>query len=288
MKLKKLLFCIFSLTSLWAFSLDFNKDVKIHCSNDTIIINDLLLKYSSHPGTFGEKQIAIADEFDGFPYAKGTLEGSPERLTICIDSLDGITFIENVVALTQAASSANPTWRNFADILQNIRYRKGKLNGYPSRLHYMSDWIGENIYRGNITELTEKFPATGSTRMTLDYMTRHIDEYPALQDSTTLEDIRMVEMGFRAYRVPFLKKQAIANKELLSSLKDGDIMVFVPKIAGLDASNVGFIRIKDGIPYLYHASKEKGKVVLESQSIPYYLKHEGRTMMGFRILRLTD
>ena len=56
----------------------------------------------------------LARQFIGTPYAAGTLEHSPETLTINLDSLDCTTFVETVLALAYTAAENRPSWRDFA------------------------------------------------------------------------------------------------------------------------------------------------------------------------------
>ena len=55
-----------------------------------------------------------------------------EELVIRTDAVDCLTFVEYTLA--QALGSS------FTENLQKIRYRDGIIDGYPSRLHYTSDW----------------------------------------------------------------------------------------------------------------------------------------------------
>ena len=48
------------------------------------------------------------------------------------------------------------SWRDFIYNLKRMRYRSGEINGYPSRLHYVSDWIVDNRFRGNFADRSEE------------------------------------------------------------------------------------------------------------------------------------
>ena len=48
-------------------------------------------------------------------------------------------------------SRARDLYRN---TLQQIRYRRGRVDGYASRLHYFTDWIRDNEQKGLVRELT--------------------------------------------------------------------------------------------------------------------------------------
>lgn len=278
----------FAFAFLSVHAIDYRNQVRIHCENDTAFVNRLLVQLQEGNPSLQERVVKGAESFLGVPYVPSTLEGEEEKLTIRTDGVDCTTFVDNVIALAKASEKSRPTWRHYAEILENLRYRKGEMKGYPSRLHYVSDWIAENIYRGNVKELTEDFQGSTFQRMTLDYMTRHPEKYPALNDASVLEEIKMVEMGYRAHKVPYLKKETITRKDVTEELQDGDIIIIVPRETGLDASHMGFVKKKDGVVNLLHASSKEGKVTVSEESLQHYFKHQGRTSLGYRILRVTD
>lgn len=260
--------------------------IRFHCAQDTLRIDSLLLSNIGKSGN--EAVMPLIEGLIGTPYKSGTLEAEEEILTLNIDELDCTTFVENVVAMSKALENVTPDWRKMAEELKNIRYRKGNIDGYASRLHYFSDWIGENMYRGYIEDITERLPSSLSRMKSLSYMTRHRNEYPALADSAVYDRMKMVEEGFRLLRIPYLKKESIGNKKDLALLRSGDIIAILSGNPDLDVQHVGFIEMRDGIAYLIHASKKEGKVVRESRPLSDYFKHDGRTAAGFRVLRVKD
>lgn len=74
------------------------------------------------------------------PYVAHTLEvNDTERLVVNLRQLDCTTLVETVCALTMAAREGQRDYRSFCQQLQRLRYRRGRLDGYPSRLHYFRD-----------------------------------------------------------------------------------------------------------------------------------------------------
>lgn len=133
----------------------FSQHIKWHNeASDTTRINRLLTKAAAIPDP--EKRVAaLANEFIGTPYVAGTLESADgEQLTVNIDEVDCTTLVDNIMALALTAGEHRTSWRDFVYNLERIRYRGGSINGYPSRLHYISDWIIDNSHRGNFTEAT--------------------------------------------------------------------------------------------------------------------------------------
>lgn len=110
-------------------------------ATDTTRINDLLVDLVARDIASPTARTAYAaQKFIGVPYAAHTLEGSPEQLTVRLDSLDCTTFVETVLALSYTAGERRSSWRDFVYNLERLRYRNGRIDGYPSRLHYISDW----------------------------------------------------------------------------------------------------------------------------------------------------
>lgn len=255
---------------------------------DTARITAILVKASDvNARSVQERVGAIAREFIGTPYVAGTLEGTPEALTVNVDQMDCTTFVETVLAMAVTVGERRSSWRDFLYNLENMRYRQGTLDGYASRLHYISDWIVDNSHRGNIDDVTDRIAESSYQVKTLDYMSSHRDDYPALADDSEFERIKSVEVGYRSHRFPYLKPSKLLSKDVVAKLRDGDVVAFTTKVPGLDVSHVGFIVMKDGVPYLLHASSREGKVVVDPLSLADYL-HRNRNITGARILRLKN
>ena len=279
-----LVFCTFyfSLSALVPQNL-----MRFHCEDDTIKINAIISNSDQH-SNISNRVIDLAKQFIDCNYVASTLEADKEMLTVNVHEFDCTTFVETVAALTKTVQRNHATWRDFVQNLESIRYRKGTMGNYASRLHYVSDWIVDNIYRGNFKEITTNIDGVTTMTKTLNYMSRNSAKYPALADSANLAEIKKVEMGYRSHLIPYLKKQLFAKKAIYQQLKDGDIIVILSKTEGLDASHVGFITFIDGEPHLLHASKLHGKVCIEQISVDEYLKRHARNAPGVRIIRIVE
>ncbi|WP_296705903.1 N-acetylmuramoyl-L-alanine amidase-like domain-containing protein, partial [Algoriphagus sp.] len=89
-----------------------------------------------------QQVIAIGKNFLKTPYVEKTLEiPGPEQLVINLNGLDCTTYLETVIALVRLSEKSDFSFETFEKELEFIRYRDGKNEGYPSRLHYFSDWI---------------------------------------------------------------------------------------------------------------------------------------------------
>lgn len=257
-------------------------------ANDTTRINEILNDVASKNfATPNERCGYIARKFIGKPYAAGTLEQSPELVTVNIDEFDCTTFVETVLAMAYTIGEGRVSWRDFVYNLERMRYRGGELGGYSSRLHYICDWFIDNIHRGNFTDATRLFPKINYIVRTIDFMSSNRDKYPALADSAEFARIKEIEIGYRSHRFPYIKTQDLGDKATKASFTDGDAVALVSSLKNLDVSHMGFIVIENGEPYLLHASSRNGKIEISKRPLHDYLKRD-RSFSGVRVLRLTE
>ncbi len=260
---------------------------RFHCEeSDTTRINKILVEsIASGFKTAGERTADIAMRFVGTPYVAHTLEGDTEMLTVNLDELDCTTFVETVMALSYTAGEGRSTWRDFLYNLQRLRYRGGEVNGYASRLHYISDWVIDNTHRGNFKEVTANFPAVAYQVRTIDFMSANRNKYPALADDNEYERIRSVEIGYRNHRFPYIKSSNLGKKTTMAALRNGDIVALVTKLKNLDVTHMGIIIMQEGVPYLLHVSSSHGKVELTSVPLADFMK-KNLSLIGIRVFRL--
>lgn len=255
-------------------------------ASDTARINDILSETVARQyNSSGERTADIAMRFIGTPYVAHTLEGDEELLTVNLDELDCTTFVETVMALSLTAGEHRTTWHDYIYNLARLRYRGGEVNGYASRLHYISDWAIDNIHRGNFREVTSNFPSAAYLVRTIDFMTANRDKYPALADDSQFERMRSVEIGYRNHRFPYIKTSDLGKKATMAALRDGDIVALVTKMKNLDVTHMGVIIKKDGVPYLLHASSSLGEVVLTTVPLADFMK-KNPSLAGIRVFRL--
>jgi len=232
----------------------------------------------------GERVAAIGCFFIGTPYVGGTLEADgPECLQINLRGLDCTTLVENVLALNLMLQSEKTTFDTFKEKLTLIRYRDGILDQYPSRLHYTSDWIGNNLAKGLI-----KVVCMGDSAMLfplqLNFMSTHPEYYPALEANTDF----VAAMAAHETRINDVSRLMYLPKERVraagSCIQTGDIIAITTGTPGLDYSHLGLaIRDKNGQVYLLHASSAAKKVVLSDKPLSDYLldikRHTGITVV---------
>ena len=222
-------------------------------------------------------------QFLGTPYKSGTLEGEDEMLRINLDGMDCTTFIENAMALALTAGEKRSSWRDYAFNLERLRYRGGKMTGYASRLHYISDWALDNSTKGLLREVTDFVGRSDRMVKSLDWITSHRSDYPALTDSATFAAMKNVESGYHGHRMIYIKSANVGG----ARLEEGDIVALVSKKEGLDVSHVGIITMIKGKAHLMHASSASGKVTVEAKPLADYLRRQ-RDVAGIRVFRLSS
>jgi hypothetical protein len=160
----------------------------------------------------GELVARIGLELRGSPYEAGTLDHNPDRelCTINFESFDCVTFVESALAFARMWKSGGHSIRELAGEIERIRYRGGVRDGYPSRLHYTTEWLGDNGRR-------------------------RIAEWSLL--------IAAREEALSADTVRYVPREAIGRTA--GQLADGDIVAFTTGIPGLDISHLGLIA-RDG------------------------------------------
>lgn len=218
----------------------------------------------------------------GTPYVAWTLERdlNHEVCYATLDGLDCVTFAEAVWNLARATQSGKP----YLSLVQDSRYRNGALEGYLSRLHYTSDWFGDNIRRGRLVALTPNLPGVVRSAKTFNFMSANAKFYRQLEANPAwIPELKTIEK--RLSQQPFwmvpTEKAATAQMQL----QTGDIIGIVDKRPGMDCSHVGLI-VREGERVRFcHASSTAKKVVLD-QTLAGYLKRNSAP--GFIAVRPVD
>jgi hypothetical protein len=269
----------------------------------------------------GELILEIGKFFLGTPYVAGTLETKrAEHLVINLREHDCVTFVENVVALAcHIKSWWNPTgkpvfthkrpcgatsrpkdgafmhgkgpgflppgkksFEAIRRILQKIRYRQGRLQGYSSRLHYFSDWIHDNQKKGIVRDVTAEIGGK-PLRKVMTFMTTHLDLYPSLKNVANFRKMKSIERTISRRSLYLIPKRALRHLE--DRIRDGDLIAITTNTEGLDVQHVGLAeRVKNRI-HLLHASRIEGKVVLSKKTLYRYLMRS-RARSGIMVARV--
>ena len=259
-------------------------------SVDSITVCQLLAEARKLPATTN-LPLFFAKKFIGRPYVASTLEGDThERLVVNTRQLDCTTLVENVVALTLCAQSHQYSYFAFKHMLVDLRYRGGIIDGYPSRLHYFTEWITDNTRAGVVSEVQSPNPPfTAVQTVQVNYMSTHPQSYQALREHPEfVSAISKMERRVSGAKYRYIPKKSVGNSATLrKAIHDGDIIAITCKKPGLDIAHLGFaVWQKDGL-HLLNASMVHKKVVLEPMTLYKYLqKHPSHT--GIRIIRINN
>lgn len=222
----------------------------------------------------------------GTPYVAHTLERTEqEELFTDRSELDCTTFVESVMAMSLSTQAEqNFTEDSFAKNLQKIRYRDGIINGYTSRLHYVAEWINDNIQKGIIEDVAATYSPDRDT-IRLFFMSTHPDSYKHLKNSPkNVAEMAAHEKRLSGQEIHWVPKQKLPA-EGLPWIKDGDIIMLTTNIAGLDVSHMGIAIYQQDKLHLLHASSVEKKVVIDKPTLRNQLA-QSKHVTGIRVVRL--
>ncbi|MDE5869798.1 MAG: DUF1460 domain-containing protein, partial [Muribaculaceae bacterium] len=216
-------------------------------SRDTLFINSALADAKKEKfDDAGSRITFFARKFIGKPYKGHTLEGEQEWLTINTDFLDCTTLVDMALALAKTSYTDTANKELTASNLENMRYRNGQGEDYASRLHYNTEWAADNIRRGNITDVTPDISGCKYLTRNLNFMSTHRSLYPALSDKSQYEKIVETEKNYLNCKIPYLPTASLSNPDLLSSIKEGDIIGFATENKNLDMAHLGIVVMLKG------------------------------------------
>lgn len=231
----------------------------------------------------------LARQFLNVPYVPYTLEvNDDERLVVNTRELDCTTLVETVCALKLCASRGLRSWNDYVQTLCQLRYRQGHLDGYPSRLHYFSDWIRDKVAMGLVEDIRQPNPPfTAVQRLNVSWMSDHPQSYKALKAHPELVPvIHKQEQALTGLSARYIPKRLLNDSRLLRQcVRDGDIIVILTNKKGLDTAHLGFASWhKDGL-HLLNASLLHKKVIDEPMTLYKYMQQHP-TFTGIRVVRL--
>ncbi len=257
--------------------------------DDKIICNRIFsyaFEHKLYDKPIGDVVVAVGKRFIGAPYAPHTLDiGDTEHLVVNLREFDCVTFVESSLALARCIKRNRLSYQAFEEELRLIRYRHGRINGYPSRLHYFSDWIIDNQQKDIVLNPTKEFGAT-QRKGKIEFMSKHRELYPQLSDDSVFNKITIVEDSLSAREMTYIPKNRI--REVESRIHDGDIIAITTSIDGLDVSHTGIaVRASGGGVHLLHAPDVKGSVRLTEETLAAHLARN-HSQSGIIIIRPVD
>ncbi len=231
-----------------------------------------------------ELTVEIGQWFLETPYVEKTLElPGDEKLVINLLGLDCTTYLETVVTLARIALKNEISFAAFEQELERIRYRAGENKGYPSRLHYFSDWIYQNQQKGILRDITAEIGGEPyENRPT--FMTQNPQFYPQLSEAENREQLQNIEAAIATKSFYFIPKEKIQDLE--SQIQSGDLIAITTPMKNLDIVHVGFAIAKNGRIHLLHASSKNMKVEISELTLSDYLT-ANKSQSGIMVSRLT-
>ena len=213
---------------------------------------------------------ACGRAFLGAPYVGHLLEGPPdERLVVNLRQFDCLLLVENALAIARTILLGSDSFDVFRAQLMLIRYREGIIRDYPSRLHYLTDWIADNAGKHVVEDITRALGGRRDSRV-IRFMSTHTESYRQLSNPAYLEEIRRAEerlTGMERYVMP-----ARSVAEVQDRLQDGDVVGTETSIEGLDFGHSGLVTVDGTARRLLHASMSGGKVEIAAGSLVDYLE----------------
>ena len=255
--------------------------VLLSAQSDREIVEDYLKKNDSKNA--GESMIYFAKRFIDRPYVAATLEiNDDEQLVVNMKELDCTTLVETVTALTLTANEGKSDYESFEKNLTLVRYRNGIIDGYLSRLHYSSDWIFDNLKKGIIEDVTKS--AGKEIMFDLNFMSTHPDSYKYLKNHReAIPETAKIERQISERTYYYIPKEEI--KTFDGHYRNGDIIMFLTSVPGLDFSHMGIFYRDGGKSAFIHASSKYEKVLINPESLYDYCKAV-KSNKGVVILRI--
>jgi hypothetical protein len=268
------------------FSAFFN--LKAAESDSTKVIYDRIIKKAELQKVdtleTGNLVVWVALNFQGTPYVGGTLEKcDKETCVVDFTGLDCVTFTENVLALARSIKKHKTNFKDFIKELTYIRYRKGIIKDYSSRLHYSSEWIYDGITKKLFVDKGPDLSAL-PIKFNCHFMTKNPQYYPDVlkKSEKMLKRIAEKEEFINEQTFYFVPKEKIA--EIENKLENGDIILITSNKPGLDYNHLGIVYTDStGQKVLLHASSKLKKVIMSDVISQYILSGSANT--GISIMK---
>ena len=213
--------------------------------------------------------VETGQRFLGAPYEPATLEREgPEELVVNLRAFDCVTFVENAIVLAGLIRAGKTGFADYLAALERVRYRRGRLDGYASRLHYFTDWLHDNGRKRIVRDVTRSIGGV-PFRKAFHYLSDRREDHPALKDPATFRRLRLIE-GTCSRRPRFYIPKADLT-ETENRIADGDIIAITTDEKGIDVSHAGLAVRRGEEIRLLHASSAAGKVVLSEAPIKRYV-----------------
>ncbi len=231
--------------------------------------------------------VEIGKSFLGTEYIAHTLENDgDEQLVINLTGLDCTTFLETSLAFARCIKKGKTGFDDYQDELTFVRYRDGKIDKYPSRLHYFSDWIFNNQQKGIVKDITGEIGGK-KIKFSVDFMSENPKYYKQLKENPEfIPAIIKQEKEINSRNYFYIPEDDIENVE--SNIKTGDLIALTTSDKGSDIGHVGIAIKKDnGRIHFMHAPLVGSKVQITETPLSDYVK-KIKKHTGIIVLRVQE
>jgi len=262
-----------------------DKDVEICNSKFSLTVENPDLIGIEKP--IGDIIVEIGKSFIGTDYEAFAIEkDGEEQLVINLTGLDCTTFLENALVFSRLIKNGKTTFEDYQSELSYIRYRNGIINRYPSRLHYFSDWIYDNVEKEIVEDITKEIGGE-PINFNLNFMSTHPQFYKQLKekpDFIPFIEKQEKEIACRSYY--YIPKEKVLSVE--DKILNGDLIAFTTSKEGLDIGHVGIaIKMEDGRIHLLHAPVPGSKVQISENHLSGYI-NKLKNDTGIIVLRVLE
>lgn len=237
---------------------------------------------------FGALVADVAKFHVGSPYYHEPQPSEePRTIDITLTSHQCVSLIEQSIAVASCHLLGTRTTSCFVRMIEKLRYRHGRFQGYTSRLHYFVDWYNDNIKRGTLGHLGESHTFRLWKRK-FQVMSKRPDRYPILKSASKRREIESIEESLSNNPFPVIPKHEVARAS--DQFEHGDIIGIVTHHGGLAVTHVGLaFQAHDGTVRLLHASSYHERVVITVEDITNYIERTPKRqgIMTARPLPLT-
>ena len=231
--------------------------------------------------------VNIGKSFLGTDYVANSLEKEgEERLVVNLTGLDCYLFLETSLVFARCIRNGKTTFEDYQNELMKIRYRDGKLNQYPSRLHYFSDWIYDMNKRKIGKDITAELGGKPYVKK-INFMSTHVDSYKQLRNNPKfVDEIVKTEKDISSRHYYYIPQEEISDLE--SKIQSGDIIGITSGVDGLDIAHTGIaVRMDDGRIHFMHAPIVGKKVQITEKPLADYIKGN-KKQTGIMVLRVSE
>ena len=263
-------------------------DIPIDTTNESICNQKFRLATSLklHEKPINEIVAEIAKSFLGTKYAANTIEApGQEQLIINLQMFDCVTFYENSLVLARCINKNKLTFDDFKKELQFVRYRKGIIKGYPSRLHYTSDYFFDNENKGVLKDITKQLGGL-PLKKNINFISMHPDLYPRLKENPeNINAMRAIEDSINARKIYYIPKENI--KSIASQIRNGYIIAITTSIDGLDCTHTGIAIWQNKNLHMIHAPIPGAKIQITKLPLYKYLS-KNKKVTGIMVAKPVD